>query len=233
MLLKWVIFKDKRENGMQNYISTLNANFEDLFIDLRSGISSREDSRAFGAMIEKKIADNWKNICENTNSEYVENPGRRTIYDFASLYNGTFYGFDIKTKDLDKTKYSDGGVCAVGNLLKFLANDRATFVVIEFGHNKAIEDKDLRDLEYIKTAPFHLLPANSYRIENLGTGQVRLNYSINQIFEEIEWDRTLEDFFDIFVDLAISHYERVGRDAQKRIDAMQRFRQCGFKNFKF
>lgn len=30
--------------------------------ELTSGLAAREDSRAFGAMVEKKIADNWKQI---------------------------------------------------------------------------------------------------------------------------------------------------------------------------
>ncbi|MCZ7591019.1 MAG: hypothetical protein M5U15_02205 [Kiritimatiellae bacterium] len=36
----------------------------ELFEELRSGISAREDSRAFGAMIEEKITNNWQNICK-------------------------------------------------------------------------------------------------------------------------------------------------------------------------
>lgn len=67
------------------------------------------------------------------------NPGRRTIYDFASRYNNSFYGFDVKTKDLDSDRYSDGGVCSVANLLKFLANEKAIFVVAEFGHRNAAQ----------------------------------------------------------------------------------------------
>ncbi len=38
---------------------------EKLFKELRSGISAREDSRAFGAMIEKRITKNRKNVCLN------------------------------------------------------------------------------------------------------------------------------------------------------------------------
>ncbi len=34
-----------------------------LFEELRSGISEREDSRSFGAMVEKRITDNWECIC--------------------------------------------------------------------------------------------------------------------------------------------------------------------------
>lgn len=218
---------------MRKYINALDVQLNELFADLRSGIVAREDSRAFGAMIEKRITDDWERICKNTLSEYVPNPGRRTIYDFASRHNGIFYGLDVKTKDLDSNRYSDGGICAVGNLLKFLANDRAIFIVVEFGHNKAVEDKALRDLKYIRIAPLHLLPRDIYRIENLGTGQVRLNYSINQIYEEIDWKRSMEEFFDIFTDMAIRHYERVGRDAKKRIGAMHRFKDIGYGNFTF
>ena len=36
---------------------------EALFKDLRSGISAREDSRAFGAMIERRITENWERVC--------------------------------------------------------------------------------------------------------------------------------------------------------------------------
>ncbi|GAB4494604.1 MAG: hypothetical protein OHK0019_21460 [Saprospiraceae bacterium] len=170
-----------------------------LFEELRSGIAEREDSRAFGAMIERKITQNWSRLCEGLNYEPVNIPGRRTIFDFACKIDGTLFGFDVKTKDLDTKKYSDGGVCAVGNLLKYLSNDKGVFVIVEFGHNKSSEKSDARDLEYIRVAPFHTLPKDCYRIENLGTGQVRLNYTINQVWEEIDWDRPYTAFFDIFL----------------------------------
>ena len=143
-----------------------------------------------------------------------------------------FLGFDIKTKDLDSNRYSDGGVCAIANLLRFLANEKAIFVVVEFGHHKAQHDALLRKLSYIKLAPFHLLPADVYRIENLGTGQVGLNRTINKAFNEIEWDRSVKVFFDIFIDLAIKHYERVGSIAEQRADAMRKFRDAGYDNFR-
>lgn len=147
----------------------------ELFSELLSGISEREDSRAFGAMIEKKITENWKKICADLGHEPVEIPGRRTIFDFACKVNGQLFGFDVKTKDLDSNRYSDGGVCAVGNLLKYLANDKGIFMIVEFGHNQSGSEGNTRDIEYIRVAPFHLLPQDCYRIENLGTGQVRLN----------------------------------------------------------
>ena len=43
---------------------TISTNFQtaiiDLFSELTSGMSQREDSRAFGAMIEKRITANWQ-----------------------------------------------------------------------------------------------------------------------------------------------------------------------------
>lgn len=218
---------------MREFCEILDNELKMLFGDLRSGMAAREDSRAFGAMIEKRITDNWDAICANLDAEPVISPGRRTIYDFACKFEGKFFGFDVKTKDLDSTKYSDGGVCSVGNLLKFLANDGGIFVVVEFGHNVAKDGLDLRDLAYIRVAPFHLLPPTAYRIQNLGTGQVRLNDTINQLMGEVDWDRSLSDFFDIFTDLAISHYEQVRRDAIKRPNAMRKFRDNSYARFAF
>ena len=63
-------------------------------------------------------------------------PGRRTIYDFGLLAEGQTIGIDVKTKDLDSKSYSDGGICAVGNLLKCLSNDNGQFLITEFGHKK-------------------------------------------------------------------------------------------------
>src|SRR3989338_8839101 len=135
---------------------TIEDKVTELFEELRSGISEREDSRAFGAMIEKRITQNWTKICNELGYEPLDIPGRRTIFDF-----------DVKTKDLDTTSYSDGGACAVGNLLKYMANDKGIFVIAEFGHNKSGTKNESRDIEYIRIAPFHTLPSNCYRIENL------------------------------------------------------------------
>ncbi|MCO5067312.1 MAG: hypothetical protein M9910_01260 [Kiritimatiellae bacterium] len=205
----------------------------DLFEEILSGISAREDSRAFGAMIETRITDNWDTICKDLGYTAIARPGRRTIFDFAFQEEDSLVGIDVKTKDLDSTKYSDGGICAVGNLLKFLANDKGVFLLAEFGHNKSSEQSDKRDIEYIRVAPFIMLPQNAYRIENLGTGQLRLNYTINQVWDEIAWDRDIKEFYNLFVDLAIQHYQRVSRDAMKRIAALEEFRKNGYKRFTF
>lgn len=204
-----------------------------LFEGLGSGMSAREDSRAFGAMIERRITDHWSSICKELCHRPLARPGRRAIYDFAFEAQGKTVGIDVKTKDLDSARYSDGGICAVGNLLKYLANDKGVFLIAEFGHNRVSDRKDLRDLEYIRVAPFIMLPANAYRIENLGTGQVRLNYTLNQVWDEIEWGRDEEEFYDLFIDLAIQHYKRVSRDSARRIEALQRFKANGYENFTF
>jgi hypothetical protein len=203
-----------------------------LFADTRSGIPAREDSRAFGAMIEKKITDNWKKNSKKLNFDAIEMSGRRTIFDFACCVNNVIWGFDVKTKDLDSEKYSDGGVCAISNLFKFLANDNGIFVIVEFGH-KLSSVKNCRDIDYIKIAPFHVLPESAYRIENLGTGQVRLNYSLNQVWNEIEWNRSIVDFFNIFCKLAKNHYNRVRTDAEKRVKSIEAFVKNDYRNFKF
>lgn len=205
----------------------------ELFEELRSGISAREDSRAFGAMVEKRITENWKKICADFGYEPIDIPGRRTIFDFACRIEGRLFGFDVKTKDLDTVRYSDGGVCAVGNLLKYMANDKGIFMIVEFGHNKSGKENNTRDIEYIRVAPFHVLPRDTYRIENLGTGQVRLNYTMNQAWDEINWNRPYTKFFDIFCELAMTHYRRVKADAEKRIQSIVAFKKSNYENFRF
>ncbi|MBX7154694.1 MAG: hypothetical protein K1X91_07000 [Bacteriodetes bacterium] len=205
----------------------------ELFDEIRSGISEREDSRAFGAMVEKKITLNWNTLCTELGYYSLDIPGRRTIFDFACTIDTKLFGFDVKTKDLDSTRYSDGGVCAIGNLLKFMANDKGVFMIVEFGHNKSGIKSNSRDIEYIRIAPFHTLPKDMYRIENLGTGQVRMNYTINQVWDEIVWERSYSEFFDIFCELALTHYKRVKSDADKRIKSIESFKNNNYEYFKF
>ena len=52
---------------------------DSVFDELHSSVSEREDSQAFGAMIEERIADNWKRICMELEYEPLSRPGRRTI----------------------------------------------------------------------------------------------------------------------------------------------------------
>jgi hypothetical protein len=53
------------------------------------------------------------------------------------------------------------------------------------------------------------------------------------VWDEIEWGRGIKTFYDIFTDLAIKHYQRVGRDAQKRIQAIESFKRGGYAKFTF
>ena len=220
-----------REMDLYNLCKVFEEKLDDLLSDLRSGAPVREDSRAFGAMIEKRITDNWKEVCISIGMEPLPNPGKRTIYDFACRFEGRLLGFDVKTKDLDSSRYSDGGVCAVGNLFRFLANDAGIFIVVEVAHQKA-EDKGKRRLEKIRVAPIHLMPLDIYRIENLGTGQVRLNYSISEAQDRMSWDRNLHEFFDIFGEFAIKHYGRVKQDADRRANLVRAFLSNGYKDFR-
>jgi hypothetical protein len=121
--------------NLRDLCNKLETELSKLFEELRSGIAAREDSRAFGAMIEHRITQNWSSICKRQGFVPVDLPGRRTIFDFGFKVDDRIVGIDVKTKDLDTAKYSDGGICAVGNLLKFLANDRGHFIIAEFGHN--------------------------------------------------------------------------------------------------
>lgn len=219
--------------SLQQHCEALGRSISHQFKSYSAGVTAREDSRAFGAMVEKNITSNWEAICKELKVEPLQIPGRRTIFDCAYLDGQITFGLDVKTKDLDSTAYSDGGICAVGNLLKFLANDKGVFLIVEIGHSSSSIKKSSRDIDYILVAPFSCLPADSYRIENLGTGQVRLNHTINEVYTNIEWDRTNESFYEIFVKLAITHYERVTKDAQKRIDSINEFQKNGFERFSF
>jgi len=53
------------------------------------------------------------------------------------------------------------------------------------------------------------------------------------VWDEIAWDRNIKEFYDLFTDLAIVHYQRVSRDAMKRITALEDFRKNGYKHFTF
>lgn len=202
-------------------------------LDSKMFMPQREDSRAFGGMIEKRIADNWDSICANIGCHALTRPGKRTIYDFALKIDGKLVGVDIKTKDLDKSSYSDGGICAVSNLLRFLANDNGIFLVAEFGHRKLIGQKDNRELSYIIVLPFILLPEHVYRIENLGTGQIRINTTFDKLLSDLDWNRNIIDFYNFFTNIAIEHYLHVGSTASDRINYLKEFINSGYKNFKF
>jgi hypothetical protein len=74
----------------------------------------------------------------------------------------------------------------------------------------------------------HALPGDTYRIENLGIGQLRFNASILECGDRIAWDRTIPDFFADFAPLCIEHYRRVKERADRRIEAMEAFVESGY-----
>lgn len=190
-------------------------------------LDAREDSRAFGAMLEARVADAWPEICAEIGAEVQPRPGRRTIYDLAFRRSGVLVGVDLKTTDLDAGRYSDGGICAVGNLLRFLVNEGAVFLLAEIAHRGAPSAS--RRVTSVRVAPLHLMPTACLRIENLGTGQVRLDGTMRDAWADIDWDRTLEQFLAEFTTLAIQHYTRVAGVAQQRVRMLEEFRDAGFK----
>ena len=198
--------------------------------ELTSGLAAREDSRAFGAMVEKKIADNWGQVCLDLGYSALKRPGKRTIFDFAFQSENQIVGIDVKTKNLDLTSYSDGGICSVGNILKFLSKDGGMLLIAELGHNKLSDRSDKRNIVYFRVVPFILLPCNAYRIENLGTGQVRFNHTIDGIWDKIDWERDITDFYDMFIEHAIDHYKQVRSVALDRIAALEAFKENGYKD---
>jgi hypothetical protein len=80
----------------------------------------------------------------------------------------------------------------------------------------------------LTTAPIHALPIDMLRIENLGTGQVRLERSLHDA--ELSWDRAPKDFFALFAPLCLAHYRRVARVAQRRAKAIETFIESGYRS---
>lgn len=188
------------------------------------GLEAQPDSRAVGAYAEKAVLDQWDAICKGLAVDPLQPPGRRTIYDAAFTLDRTLVGIDVRTKDLDETRYADGGVCSVGNLLKLLTRDVGVLIVAELGY------RDLEgriDFVYARSAPLHCMPFDAFRIENLGTGQVRLDKSVGDSENAIDWNRSVDAFVRDFADLAIAHYGRVERVARSRAEALEVFKRTG------
>lgn len=202
---------------------SIDASFKKLITD--NAINQQPDSRAFGAYVEQVIKDNWVQCTAEWGGSPHPHPGRRTIYDVSFALDRFRFGIDIKSKDLDTTRYSDGGICAVGNLLKYLSDDANVFLMSEFGYEA--QNGKIK-FHYVRTAPLICLPLETYRIENLGTGQIRLNDSIDQIYDRIEWSRSHARFLDAFTDLCVKHYDKVEQVAAKRRTSIHAFKKSGF-----
>ena len=115
--------------------------------------------------------------------------------------------------------------CSVGNLIRFCLDGR-NFFISEFGYE--VKDGSAA-FAYVHTAPFHSLPESLYRIENLGTGQVRLNESLEACWDSVAWDRPLPDFLETFCKLAVAHHENVSAVARRRSALPAEFIESGFK----
>ncbi|MBI5485887.1 MAG: hypothetical protein HY905_01000 [Deltaproteobacteria bacterium] len=199
------------------------------------GIDAREDSRAFGALIERRIVDAWPAICRTHAWTPEDRPGRRTIYDVSCIVGGRRFGLDVKTTDTDGGKYTDGGVCSVDNLLRFLAGKDAdatgVLVVLEVTHARVDRRVNRREIASVVAAPLHALPMDVIRIENLGTGQVRLDRRVREVIPEIDWERPSRDFLQEFVELAKLHYAQVGEVAARRRAHLDEFAKGGYTGF--
>ena len=210
--------------NLQNFYRQTDKSFEQLISN--TVMKEQPDSRAFGAYVEKLIKDNWQNLCKEWGAIPQEHPGRRTIYDVNCIVENEKIGFDIKSKDLDTTRYADGGICAVGNLLKYMVRNNASLILSEFGY--MIKNNSVV-FDYVVSIPFHLLPEDTYRIENLGTGQLRLNYTLKKSYQDVSWNRTKTSFYEIFSKLCLKHYSKVSEVAEKRRKAIEWFIKSGYK----
>jgi hypothetical protein len=194
------------------------------FIGMRD-IAQQPDARAFGGYVEAAVLASWPDLCVVWCVAPLAHPGRRTIYDASFKAGDLVVGVDFRTKDLAKGRYSDGGICAVGNLLRWMVKERSTLLVTEFGYTI---DDEIAAFAYVATAPIHALPSETYRIENLGTGQLRLNASVRDILPTVAWDRTAEEFFEAFSGLCLTHYDRVRVGAAVRLAAVEDFVASGY-----
>lgn len=199
---------------------------DDLFFAVVSkrGVREQPDSRAFGAHVEQTIKDEWSSLCADWHAVPKTFPGRRTIYDAAFTFREEIVGVDFKSKDLASDRFSDGGVCSIGNLIRFYLGG-GNFFITEFGYEVR---EGMAEFKYVRTAPFHTMPESLYRIENLGTGQVRLNEGLSDCWDRIAWDRPLSDFLVMFCKLAAAHYERVATVALKRSMTLTEFVDSDF-----
>lgn len=200
---------------------------------LQGPLAAREDARAFGGSLQERIEEHWADLCRQQGWRAEPLPGRRTIYDIACEMDGLRVGVDVNTTDLDPGRYADGGICSVDNLLRFLAGRKAdrrgVLVVLELAHQSAPNNPQQRVVKSVTAAPLHTLPLDDFRIENLGTGQVRLNRLLADM--QPQWQRTTTEFLKDLVPLVKQHYDRVAADAQRRKAALEDFERRGCTDF--
>lgn len=187
-----------------------------------AAIGAQPDSRALGAYVERAVTDGWKEICAAAGVKALPGPGRRTIYDCAFEEGSTMFGVDISAKSSDETRYSDGGICSVDNVVRFLGENRREFLIAQFSYRQV--DGGLV-LGHCTVVPFRCLPETALRIENLGTGQFRLNGALEEHVASLAWNRPTRDFLLTIADMALAHYVRVASKANERAQAMATFRE--------
>jgi hypothetical protein len=193
----------------------------------RAAVPEQPDARAFGAAVEKAVLSQWVELCRAWGVTALPTPGKRTIYDAGFVCDSGPVGVDFRTKDLCEGRYSDGGICAVANLLRWMVRDGATLLVTEFGYTV---ENGFANFAYVASALLHTLPFDVYRLANLGTGQLRLARSIRESLPEAARDRPPAEFFAFFSSLCVGHYERVRDDAIARIRAIEGFADSGFSS---
>ncbi len=119
-------------------------------------VSAREDSRAFGGMIERSITDDWSAICAKVGVVDLADAGKKSIYDAAfqrKRRHNEIVGVDVRTKDLDAKRYSDGGVCSVNNLLQFMVQRKGILLIAEVGHKVSKRGPKQWVIDYVRVAP--------------------------------------------------------------------------------
>lgn len=194
-------------------------------------LATREDSRAFGALVERRIVEAWPAICARVAAIADPIPGRRSVFDVSLRSGGNRFGVDVLTTDLDAGRYSDGGVCSVDNLLRLLTGGETTLVLLEVAH-RASASHDRREIASLVVAPIHVLPEETIRIENLGTGQVRLDETLAASWPGLDWNRAPAAFLEHFVEKAVVHYRRVITDAEARIANLRDLQSRGYVSFR-
>lgn len=98
MLKEGIMWNISMEAKLRDYMEAVNAQLEAIFSNRVPVFEAREDSRAFGAMIQTIISDNWIEICRKINAEPASESGKRTIYDFANVYDSTYFRIRLENK---------------------------------------------------------------------------------------------------------------------------------------
>lgn len=202
-------------------------------VQLSPSLAPREDARAFGAQAERAVASFWGVFVNGQGGSVVPAGGARAPYDLAALVDGALLGVDVTTTDFDPERYADGGVSSVDAVLRLLAGAdparRATLILLELEHAASGSGRVVRNATAL---PLHVLPMSALRIENLGTGQLRLEQPLSELRDQAAWDATPSEFVVGLTALAIQHYERVASDARARITHLGAFRGQGHRDFR-